>query len=141
MTENALDVVAELITETARTIRRETAGRLDVPGVTPGRLRVLRMLEERGTSRMGELADVLGMAPRSLTTVADELSALGLVTRSADPDDRRATLVNTTSRGSQLVQEAEKARTKIVAQIFAGLSPNQVAELEALLSKAASPKT
>ena len=49
--------------------------------------------------RSSELAQHLHIAPRSATEVVDALEAKGLVARSPDPSDRRATLVSLTDRG------------------------------------------
>ena len=49
--------------------------------------------------RLSKLSEHLHIAPRSATEVVDALESRGLVRRSPDPDDRRATLVELTEHG------------------------------------------
>src|ERR1700691_3054950 len=60
-------------------------------GLTPAQERALRLIA-RGEEppRMTELADRLGIVPRSLTTVIDALEKAGLVRREIGPRHRRA---------------------------------------------------
>jgi DNA-binding MarR family transcriptional regulator len=134
------EVVGDLVLEVARDLRRAVIERLEVPGVTPGRLRALRHLaRSEAPVRIGELADALGMVPRSATTVVDELAMAGLVRRRHDPADRRATLVEMTSRGQELLAEARQVRRSVIADTFADLSGAEIAQLRSLLEKALPP--
>ena len=68
--------------------------------VTPSQMRAVRVLTAHdGGVRSSELAQLLRIAPRSATEVVDALEAKGLVQRSPDPTDRRATLVSLTATG------------------------------------------
>ena len=49
---------------------------------------------------MTELADRLGIVPRSVTTVVDALEEAGLVRREIDPRNRRAILLRLTDQGA-----------------------------------------
>lgn len=136
------ETVGDLILEVARDLRRSVIERLEIPGVTPGRLRALRHLATSGAPlRIGELADALGMVPRSATTVVDELSMAGLVRRRQDPADRRATLVEMTSRGKELLAEARQVRRSVIADTFADLSPAEIAQLRSLLERALTARS
>ena len=53
--------------------------------------------------RLSELSDRLQIAARSTTEVIDALEARGLVGRRPDPGDRRATLVELTEHGAQML--------------------------------------
>ncbi len=139
---NDSEAVGDLVLEMARDLRRSVIDRLDLPGVTPGRLRALRQLAgSAGPVRIGELAEALGVVPRSATTVVDELSMAGLVRRRPDPMDRRATLVEMTSKGEELLYQAREVRRKVVAEAFADLSELDISRLKELLEKARATRS
>jgi len=127
--------IADLVFELARRVRRITTERLDMPGLTPGRLRALKLLDQHGPIRMGELAELLGVAPRSVTDVIDDLHRADLVNRLPDPDDRRAILVGATDKGRRLLRKAEQTRAEVVEELFGSLSSTQLRELKTLLSR------
>src|SRR5690606_22331747 len=85
------EAVADLLGVLWRRVHHETMRRIDSPGITPARLRALRFVGRADTPvRMGELAERLGIVPRSATTLGDELADAGWVRRLPDPDDRPA---------------------------------------------------
>lgn len=84
--------------------------------------------------RLGQLAAELGVAPRSVTTVADELAASGLIRRIEDPNDRRATIIETTPLGDDTLAQAEQIRLEVVSEVLAKLTPAQRQKLHSLLS-------
>lgn len=59
--------------------------------------------ESMGMARMGERLQV---HPTSVTSTIDRLERDGLVTRSPNPDDRRATLATLTSTGREVLDKA-----------------------------------
>src|SRR3954451_14438795 len=65
---------------------------------------VLRALYERPIG-LTALAELLGVTKQAVGPVVDEMVALGLVARAADPADRRAKLLALTDRG-----RADRAR-------------------------------
>ncbi|TDD57964.1 MarR family transcriptional regulator [Kribbella antibiotica] len=84
---NASDNTAEQIAARLDAVirRQRRAARADVEGLTHGRFRVLRTLDQAGRPlRLSELATQLGIVPRSATSVVDDLEAGGLLNRLAD---------------------------------------------------------
>src|SRR4051812_4122412 len=96
-------------------------------------MRALRVLGWHGDVRSSELAQHLHIAPRSATEVVDGLEAKGLVTRSADPTDRRATLVSLTSKGTALMDDVRRARGLESERLFERLSKSDRAHLSRIL--------
>jgi DNA-binding MarR family transcriptional regulator len=94
-------LMSDLVLDNER--RREVA---DALGISFGRARTVRRLARRPMS-MGELAAALGIDPPNATTVVDDLEALGLVRRRAHPTDRRAKLVEATSKGKEMARRAD----------------------------------
>src|ERR1700760_4668991 len=84
-----------------RRLRRAQADRLKPPGLTPAQERALRMITRSSEPlRMTDLAERLGIVPRSVTTVVDALEEAGLARREVDPRNRRAILLQQTERGA-----------------------------------------
>lgn len=103
--------------------------------VTPSQMRALRVLIRHGHVRSSELAAHLHITPRSTTEVVDALEAKGLVARSPDPSDRRATLVSLTPRGERLGDEVRRARGAESERLFERLSEHDRTELARILGQ------
>ena len=119
----------------ARQLREKSAETLAPWDITPAHLRALRMLNRHGTMRLSAISDRLQIAPRTATEVVDALQARDLVRRRADPDDRRATLVEVTEHGAGILAEIRATRGTEAGRVFARLSPADRAELAAILGK------
>lgn len=117
----------------ARGLRHGSQQTLAPFDLSPSQSRALGTVMRRGAMRPGALADKLGIAPRSATEVVDALEQRGLVTRSADPSDRRATLVEATDAGRDLMLRIRKVRMAETDQIFARLNATDRAELARIL--------
>jgi DNA-binding MarR family transcriptional regulator len=74
--------------------------------VRPRHGAVLAFLDPEGT-RAKDLARLSGRHKQVITTLIDELAALGYVERRPDPDDRRAKLVVPTARGLDEMKRAD----------------------------------
>jgi DNA-binding MarR family transcriptional regulator len=103
-------------------------------GLSLGRAKVLMRLESHGPMKQATLAGLLGFAPRSVTETVDVLEREGLVTRTEDPNDRRARIVSLTESGREACATAAAVRTKTMNEIFGVLSPTERAQLVSLLS-------
>ncbi|MEU6582552.1 MarR family transcriptional regulator [Nocardia sp. NPDC046763] len=137
------DDLAELFLRTTKRLRRTQSARLSPLGLTPAQARALRIIgraDEYGDEplRMSALADLLGIVPRSATTVVDALVAAGLVAREPDPANRRATLVTPTAAGRRVLARMSDARRDAAEEIFAALSPGQRRTLRELLATLAA---
>jgi DNA-binding MarR family transcriptional regulator len=80
--------------------------------------------------RLTQLSEHLHIAPRSATEVVDALESRGLVRRSPDPDDRRATLVEATEPGLGVL---EAIRGTEAGRVFGRLSQEDRAHLARIL--------
>jgi DNA-binding MarR family transcriptional regulator len=127
--------LADLLHQLTRRIRGAQAERLAPFGLTPGQERALRMItRSEEPPRMTELAEHLGIAPRSVTTVVDALEEAGLVRRETDPRNRRAIRLHLTDRGLALRDEMREARRRAADDLFAPLTPEERKTLGDLLS-------
>jgi DNA-binding MarR family transcriptional regulator len=128
--------LADLLQRLTRRLRRAQAERLAPLGLTPAQERALRMItRSEEPPRMTELADRLGIVPRSLTTVIDALEQAGLVRREIDPRNRRAILLHLTDRGTAVRDDMREARRRAAEDLFAPLPADDRKALAELLSR------
>jgi DNA-binding MarR family transcriptional regulator len=80
-----------------------------------------------------ELTAALMLSSGGITGRVDRLARAGLVTRSADPHDRRGQLVTLTDRGRELIDDAVPAGLANQWELLAGLSETKRRNLDALL--------
>jgi DNA-binding MarR family transcriptional regulator len=138
-TEDSVQLADQLQGLTRR-LRRAQAERLAPLGLTPAQERALRLIaRDEEPPRMTELADRLGIVPRSLTTVIDALEQAGLVRREIDPRNRRAILLHLTDQGTAVRDDLREARRRAAEDLFAPLSETDRAMLGGLLARLASP--
>lgn len=119
-------------------VRRQRRASKDTLGgaVTHGQFRVLRTLDSAGRAlRLSELANQLGIVPRSATSVVDDLEAATLVARTPDPDDRRATLVNLTPAGTEVLTTVRRHRRDAMVSLVERLDSGERADLLRLLTR------
>ena len=105
--------LADLLQRLNKRLRRAQAERLAPFGLTPAQERALRVItRSEEPLRMTELADHLGIVPRSLTTVVDALEKAGLVRREIDSDNRRAIRLHLTEHGAAVRDDMREARRR-----------------------------
>src|SRR6266704_2022928 len=126
------DALAEVFWAVARQLRERSQETLAPWDITPAHLRALRTLRRHGTMRLSELSDHLHIAPRSTTEVVDALEA-------RDPGDRRATLVEVTERGADILAAIRDTRGTEAGRVFGRLSPPDRAELARILALLRDP--
>ncbi|MDM7829962.1 MarR family winged helix-turn-helix transcriptional regulator [Cellulomonas edaphi] len=115
-------------------VRRETAVLLRSVGTTPGQLRFLRTLSRCDSpQRLGEIAERLDVAPRSVTSKVDQAEADGHVRRIPDPTDRRATRIELTDAGRALLAAVAVQQHQGAEERLSVLSDDERAELLRLL--------
>ncbi len=127
--------LADLFLRASRRMRRSQVQRLAPLGLTPAQARALRVIVGgEAPLRMVDLADRLGVVPRSVTTLVDALESAGLVTREPDPANRRSLLVTPTDQGHAARDHMAVARREAVEELVAPLSAEQRETLRDLLT-------
>jgi DNA-binding MarR family transcriptional regulator len=114
--------LSEAFSAVARQLRHASQETLAPWDITPSHLRALRALGHHGALHMSALSDRLRIAPRSVTEVVDALEDRGLVARRPDPADRRATLVELTKHGDEVLGAIRAARGLEAERAFDQLS-------------------
>jgi DNA-binding MarR family transcriptional regulator len=120
----------------AKILGDRAAGRLLQHGLQWWQYDVLSALRRQGHPyrlTASALADAGRLTSGAMTNRIDRLEAEGLVRRVSVPQDRRRVLVQLTSRGRKLVDQATAARFEAAAAALEGLSQVQQARLDDLL--------
>ncbi|WP_279583020.1 MarR family winged helix-turn-helix transcriptional regulator [Fodinicola feengrottensis] len=98
-----------------------TLAELDKLGLTKAEYEVLARLRSSGAPFRGkpnELTKSLSLSSGGTTNVLHRLTAAGLVTRGADPDDRRSSWVELTAQGVRTAEAAVLAANAAQSALF-----------------------
>ena len=107
--------------------------RVGAAGLTLTQLGVLEAVLHLGPMHQRELGRRVLTSAGNLTDVIDKLAARGLVRRA--PRDGRSVQVELTESGRTLIEGLFPMHAGDIARGFAGLSPNELATLDALLRR------
>lgn len=80
---------------------------------------VLARLHDDGAMRLAPLATLLGLDPSTVSRQVQGLAEAGLVTRQADPDDRRAARVALTEAGRARLLATRDSRSRLLHGLLA----------------------
>jgi DNA-binding MarR family transcriptional regulator len=108
---------------------------LGYPEVRPSYGSVLLPLFEEDGLRIGEIASRARLSKQTLTTLVRLAERDGLVTRSADPADGRATRVSLTGRAREFSSVADAVVAGLEQRIEEILGAKRCAELRAALAE------
>lgn len=97
------------------------------------------VLGVQGPSRMGAIAEYLGVGQSAVTPTIDRLEAEGLVQRRRSEQDRRVWLVELTDGGDELLVAENAIYQQMAAEMLAPLTPDEQATLVRLLTKVSTP--
>jgi DNA-binding MarR family transcriptional regulator len=124
------DVAGRLAYVTGRLNRRirAAAGTLSY-----GSLSALATVRKAGPIRLADLAAQEFISAPSTTRLVAELERRGLVSRTVDPLDGRAFLIECTEEGVREIDRAREARGSLVADIVGEVSDRERAALAAAL--------
>ena len=132
----ALQVVARSITQARlhERLLRSAGVRLDRAGAT-----LLNKLHTGGASlRVTDLAEQLAVDAPTVTRKVQQLERDGLVTRHADPDDRRATRITLTAAGRRTLDKVLRARRAWLSHLLEGWDDAELATFATLLGRFSS---
>ncbi|HVT65134.1 MAG TPA: MarR family transcriptional regulator [Mycobacteriales bacterium] len=101
--------------------------------LTTSQLSTLGVVARQGPLRLSELAEIEHMNPTMLSRVVGTLVDAGLLRRTADPDDRRAGLVEVTATGRRTHDRLREQRGRILAEGLAELDDAEREHVERAL--------
>ncbi|MFF0793159.1 MarR family winged helix-turn-helix transcriptional regulator [Streptomyces spiralis] len=94
---------------------------------------VLSAVRDLAPVAQADLGRSVGLDPKDLVGVLNDLQSAGLVLREPDPRDRRKNAVSLTEEGARLLTRCEKAAREANDQLLAPLSPPERDRFTALL--------
>jgi DNA-binding MarR family transcriptional regulator len=109
-TDTAL--AAELLYTVAR-INRLATQRVQLK-LPVAQARLLAAIEDQGTARISDLADLDHCSQPTMTTQVRKLEDAGLVSRATDPSDARAVLISITPQGVSKLAQVRAARSAVI---------------------------
>lgn len=95
-------------------------------GLTVPQFGLLRMIAQEKKARVIQLADKLEVKSSAVTVMLDRLEALGLIAREPDENDRRAVIVTLTTKGQELLEEAQYRSLLLLAEHLSILKPAEL---------------
>ena len=116
-----------LIARLARQQRRAAA--VEPHDLTPSRLAALASLARRGPLTLRELATVEGVQSPTMTRIVTKLEELGLVDKTEDPSDRRATRLAVTEEASRLLADVRTRESAFLALRLADMGVHERRQL------------
>jgi DNA-binding MarR family transcriptional regulator len=129
--------VTFLILDAARLIRQRFERELETAGlgITAGEARTLLWAGRHPGLRQAALAEKLGVEPMTLVGFLDRLEAAGFVTRTQDPTDRRAKLIEPTAAAKPLVSRIETLARTVRERAMGALGERQSEAVRAGLER------
>jgi DNA-binding MarR family transcriptional regulator len=119
----------ELVGNVARKVGRRFGGVAAEAGLSTTEALTLWKIFRRGGCSAGAVAELLGLSPSTVTGLLDRLVAGGWLIRKADPEDRRALLVETTPKLAEYVKSSKRAVSKSLEKAFKDLPPELIGRL------------
>lgn len=143
MTDAPHNRVDESLIALRRIIRATSLHERDLAqaaGMTPAKLRVLQILNDRaeGSTTPKALAVQMGVAQATITALVDKLVAAGQVVRQRSETDRRQTNVVITETGRTTVRDAPDALQQRFVRAFERMEDWEQAQLVSSLERVAA---
>lgn len=105
------------------------------PDLEPAQYALLNHVDELAPVRMADLVAVLEVDKGPVSRSCAKLEELGLLKRSPDKQDARATLLTLTAAGKRKLAGARKKRNQWIGKLLDDWSPNQVKTFASQVAK------
>jgi DNA-binding MarR family transcriptional regulator len=101
--------------------------------LSPSQASALASIARRGPLTVGELASAEHVSSPMITKIAKGLEEEGLVTRTADPSDKRVTQLAITKDGERRLERSRSRKNAWLAKQLQWLSPDELRAIEAVI--------
>jgi DNA-binding MarR family transcriptional regulator len=129
--ETAEDALMSLMMALGRRMRQRQPG----DAIDYSAFPILKLLTHQGPMRLSALAQVLGLDASTVSRHARQLEDKGLLERTEDPDDGRASRVAVSEHGSACLAQGFETRRHVVASALDGWSDEERETLRTLLHR------
>lgn len=139
--DDLLDLIPSLLQRLRADIPHESNPEMDMSEwqdvselrATTGQIRLLRILVKRQRCAMQELAELMDVAPPTVTAMIKRLLVQGFVERVRDEQDWRVVWVSATERGQRAVALYDQFRRVNLQRRLAHLDAGELTQLRAAL--------
>ena len=131
MTDPLVDTLLPTLGAVRRTLRRVAGSAVGDDTLTAAEREVVLLVRRRPGRPVSEVAQELGLAPNTVSTIVSRLVARGLLVRATDPGDRRVGRLSLTPTAQASADGAPARRREVLADALDALEPAQVEELRA----------
>jgi DNA-binding MarR family transcriptional regulator len=114
-----------------RLLRRAAGPMFTSDTVSTSQREVLAVVGAHPGSPVADIAQELGLAPNSVSTIVTQLVGAGLLVRETDPHDRRVGRLTLTPQAQEQAVVTRARRRGVLHDALDRLTPRQVAELAA----------
>ncbi|MDD5371773.1 MAG: MarR family transcriptional regulator [Anaerolineaceae bacterium] len=108
-------------------------------GLSMSQIGAMFHIARHGALSVSDISEELGVTSAAASQMVDRLVHQGLITRSENPQDRRAKQIVVTEKGRRVLQDSLHARQRWLDELAALLSPAEqeqvVAALQILIEK------
>jgi len=101
--------------------------------LTASQASALATISRRGPLTVGELAKAEHVSSPMVTKIAKGLEEDGLVTRTADPTDKRVTNLAITKEGERRLERSRSRKNAWLAKKLQGLSADELSAIESVI--------
>ncbi|WP_417561776.1 MarR family winged helix-turn-helix transcriptional regulator [Microbacterium sp.] len=108
------------------------------PGMMPGTFKMFTVIERMGSASVSGLAERLDVDKSMISRSVSELEGLGLVERTADPDDGRIRLISITALGRERLESVRYPYLDRLGDVLSEWPLEQIDRLSVLLLALAS---
>src|SRR6476659_8079711 len=128
--ETAEDALMSLMMALGRRLRQKQPG----DAVDFSAFPILKLLSHQGPMRVSVLAQVLGLDASTVSRHAKQLEDRGLLERTDDPDDRRASRMTVSTAGTECLAKGFEARRGVISHALDGWTDEERETLRGLLA-------
>ena len=129
MTDPLVDALLPTLGAVRRTLRRVAGSAVSDDALTAAEREVVLLVGRRPGRPVSEVAQELGVAPNTVSTIVSRLVARGLVVRATDPGDRRVARLSLTPAAQESADAARVRRRQVLTAALHALDPAQVEQL------------
>jgi DNA-binding MarR family transcriptional regulator len=129
--ETAEDALMSLMMALGRRMRQRQPG----DEIDYSAFPLLKLLSHQGPMRLSALAAVLGLDASTVSRHARQLEDRGLLERSLDPDDRRASRVAVSEQGNACLAKGFETRKQLMTHALDGWTDEERDTLRELLHR------
>ena len=133
--QELLESTGYLLARAGSESRRRFVEALARQDLTLAAYSVLMILGAAKSTTQRELAGAVGIDPRNLVPILDDLQARGLITRDANPADRRHHAVKLTASGRTRLARLAEVGAEAERRLLEPLSASERKQLGSLLAK------